>query len=62
MGVNKAMINLHGKEQQYYLADLLGLCCEKVFISCRDDQVNEIDPGYKTMPDQNLNAGLLKLF
>ena len=44
MGVSKARINWYGKEQQYYLADLLNSCCEEVFISCCKEQVAAIDP------------------
>lgn len=60
MGESKAKINWHGKEQQYYLADLLSSCCKEVFISCREDQVADIDPDYKSLPDQYLNAGPLE--
>jgi len=60
MGLNKATINWHGKEQQYHLADLLGLYCEEVFISCREEQVNGIGPGYRMLPDQYFNAGPLE--
>ncbi|WP_419803114.1 NTP transferase domain-containing protein [Mucilaginibacter sp.] len=51
MGVNKAEICWHKKQQQYYLADLLGFFCEEVFISCRTDQQQEIDPDYQVLPD-----------
>ena len=57
MGVSKAKINWYGKEQQYYLADLLNSCCEEVFISCRKEQVAAIDPNYKTLADKYKNAG-----
>ncbi|MEP6951744.1 MAG: NTP transferase domain-containing protein, partial [Ginsengibacter sp.] len=35
MGYDKGMIVWHGREQQYYLADLLKNLCEEVYISCR---------------------------
>ena len=57
MGESKAKINWHGKEQQYYLADLLGFCCEEVFISCREEQVLAINSNYKTLADKYENAG-----
>lgn len=57
MGVSKAEINWHGKQQQYYLADLLSFCCEEVFISCRKDQAENIRFEYKTIPDLYENAG-----
>lgn len=57
MGVSKAAINWHGKEQQYYLADLMKICCEEVFISCREDQVIDIYPDYNPLPDQYHSNG-----
>lgn len=57
MGVSKAGISWHGKEQQYYLADLLRFYCEEVFISCRKDQAEHIHSQYKTIPDLYENAG-----
>ncbi|MBO9617692.1 MAG: NTP transferase domain-containing protein [Niabella sp.] len=59
MGTDKDLIKWHNKEQRYYTADLLGNCCEDVFISCRQDQENEIDPAYKALPDTFLNMGPL---
>ena len=57
MGVNKAAINWHGKEQQYFLADLMKTCCDEVFISCRKDQVAGINPDYNLLPDQYKSNG-----
>ncbi|MEX8548837.1 MAG: molybdenum cofactor guanylyltransferase [Mucilaginibacter sp.] len=57
MGESKARMNWHGKEQQYYLAGLLKVCCEEVFISCREEQVLAIDLNYKTLADKYENAG-----
>lgn len=51
MGADKSIIKWHGKEQRYYAADLLKKFCEEVFISCRQEQVKEFDPAYKTLPD-----------
>lgn len=51
MGHDKSIINWHGKEQRYYIADLLQQLCHEVYISCRPEQVSEIDSGYKTLPD-----------
>lgn len=60
MGFSKAEIKWHGKEQQYYLADLLSSCCDEVFISCRKDQVDNIQSEYKIICDQYENAGPLE--
>ncbi len=57
MGFQKGLINWHGKEQQYYLADLLKAYCEKVYISCRDDQQNIINQAYNTLTDTFLGLG-----
>ena len=43
MGYDKSSIEWHGKEQRYYMADLLKQYCDEVFISCRADQQNEVD-------------------
>lgn len=59
MGHDKSIIKWHGKEQRYYMADLLGGVCENVFISCRAEQQNEISPEYKTTPDTYTGAGPL---
>lgn len=60
MGTDKAKICWHGKEQQYYLADLLALYCEEVFISCRKDQQQAIDQNYQTLPDLYDDSGPLE--
>jgi len=51
MGRSKAHICWHQKEQQYHLADLLGLYCDEVFISCRPEQQASIHPNYHVLPD-----------
>lgn len=57
MGHDKSVINWHGKEQKYYLADILKQHCDEVFISCREDQVRDIDGSYKTITDKFTDAG-----
>lgn len=57
MGMDKAMLKWHGKEQQYYLADLLAPFCDKVYISCRPDQQNAIQKEYKSLPDTFTGLG-----
>lgn len=57
MGSDKGLMDWHGKEQRYYVADLLKSFCEEVFISCRADQEKEIDTNYKTLSDTFLNLG-----
>ncbi len=60
MGTDKARICWHGKEQQYYLADLLALYCEEVFLSCQADQQQDIDINYKVLVDNYANSGPLE--
>lgn len=52
MGHDKSVISWHGKEQRYYIADLLEKFCDEVYISCRNEQqANKTDTRYKTIID-----------
>lgn len=51
MGSDKSTMEWHGKEQRYYMADLLRELCDNVFISCRTEQQREIDSAYSVIPD-----------
>ena len=66
MGNPKDKINWHGKEQRYHAADLLAPFCDEVFISCRQDQLENFNTDYKAIPDtfQNMGpfGGLLSAF
>ncbi len=57
MGFDKGSVNWHGKEQRYYMADMLKTFCNEVFISCRPDQQLEIDPQYASIPDTFTGLG-----
>ncbi|OOQ62289.1 molybdenum cofactor guanylyltransferase [Mucilaginibacter pedocola] len=58
MGIDKGTVNWRGKEQRYYMADLLKEFCKDVFISCRDvAQQEEIDPQYNTLTDTFTGLG-----
>ncbi|MFI5134908.1 MAG: NTP transferase domain-containing protein [Chitinophagales bacterium] len=57
LGTDKGKINWHGKEQRYYIADLLRKFCDQVFISCREEQQSEIDSNYKTLIDTFIGLG-----
>lgn len=59
MGKPKDQINWHGKEQRYYLADLLSPLCDKVYISCRTDQSLHFDPSYLFLSDSFSDIGPL---
>lgn len=56
MGRDKSSITWHGKEQQYYVADLLGSFCQTVFISRRAEQA-ETDHSYRTLVDSYTGIG-----
>ncbi|MEP7251419.1 MAG: NTP transferase domain-containing protein [Ginsengibacter sp.] len=57
MGRDKNSITWHGKEQQYYMADLLQPLCSEVYISLRQDQENETHADYKTLTDSYTGIG-----
>ncbi|MDB5007407.1 MAG: mobA [Mucilaginibacter sp.] len=57
MGFDKGAVNWHGKEQRYHMADLLKPFCNEVFISCRQDQQQDIDPGYLSAMDTFTGLG-----
>lgn len=57
MGFDKGSVNWHGKEQRYYVADMLAPFCEEVFISCRQDQQMDVDTSYKKLTDTFTGLG-----
>ena len=57
MGRDKSSIQWHGKEQQYYMADLLKPFCNKVYISHRQGQEAQTDRNYKTLIDTYTGIG-----
>lgn len=57
MGFDKGAVNLFGKEQRYYAADMLKPLCREVFISCREDQRAEIPVEYNFLPDTFIGLG-----
>lgn len=57
MGYPKDKIDWHGKEQRYYIADLLAKFCAQVFISCRQDQLEDANPNYHYISDKFLDMG-----
>jgi len=59
MGFDKGAINIYGKEQRYYVADMLKPYCNEVFISCRADQQQEVDSLYPAIPDTFTGLGPL---
>lgn len=58
MGSDKGLLDWYGMPQRYYQADLLARYCDQVFISCRNDQVQEIeDAGYRPLEDDSNVVG-----
>jgi molybdenum cofactor guanylyltransferase len=57
MGEDKSMMKWHGKEQQYYVADMLKGYCDQVFISCRQDQQANAHDAYLLLPDTFVDLG-----
>lgn len=57
MGFDKGAVNLFGKEQRYYVADMLKSLCQEVFISCREDQRSQIPADYNVLPDTFTGLG-----
>lgn len=52
MKEDKARMNWHGKEQRYYLAELMQPFCTEVYISCRKEQAASVSSEYKVITDQ----------
>ncbi len=57
MGYDKTQTEWHGKQQRYYMADLLKECCSDVYISCRPGQQPEIDHSYNILEDTFTGLG-----
>lgn len=57
MGQDKSAMQWHGKEQRYFMADLLEQFCNEVFISCRPEQEMEREEKYKLLPDTFTDLG-----
>jgi molybdopterin-guanine dinucleotide biosynthesis protein A len=51
MGTDKSMLQYYNKAQRYHVYDMLLPCCEKVFISCNEEQLKNMEAGYNVMPD-----------
>lgn len=56
MGFDKGSVNWHGKEQRYHVADMLQSFCKEVYISCQQDQRQEVAP-YQSLPDTFTGLG-----
>ena len=57
MGFDKGSVSWFGKEQRYHVADMLRPLCKDVFISCRADQKQQINPAYPALEDTFTGLG-----
>jgi len=51
MGTDKSMLTYHQKPQRYHVYEMLQPFCEKVFISCREEQAATVEDGYNILAD-----------
>lgn len=51
MGLDKAFMDYHGKEQCYHLYELLLPFCKSVYISCNEQQAKTLKPQYQKICD-----------
>jgi molybdopterin-guanine dinucleotide biosynthesis protein A len=51
MGTDKSMLQYFDKPQRYHVYDILLSFCEKVFISCNEQQSTTIETGYEFITD-----------
>jgi molybdopterin-guanine dinucleotide biosynthesis protein A len=58
MGSDKSLIAYYGKQQCYYLYDMLAPLCDKVFISCNAKQKPHYSTHYNIMTDAPKHEGL----
>lgn len=59
MHSDKSLLHYHGQTQRKHLYALLGNFCKRVFISCRQDQLDELSTPFNTIGDTSTNSGPL---
>ena len=57
MGKDKGMLNYHGMPQRQYMAELLNEFCERTYLSCRPDQIQELNGKSPALPDTFTGLG-----
>lgn len=57
MGKDKGMLDFHGMPQRQFMAQLLSHFCEKTYLSCRSDQVNDLEGNLPSLPDTFTGLG-----
>lgn len=59
MGTDKGLKLWHTQPQRYHMADLLSKICTKTYISCRPDQVADMEASYECIVDSLADGGPL---
>ena len=57
MGVDKSLLDYHGKPQRYYIYTMLRTICDEAFISCTTEQAKSIDKSFNVITDASAYAG-----
>lgn len=57
MGMDKSLLNYHGKPQRYFIYDLLKTICTQVYISCNEEQSSAVDQDYNFITDDKQFSG-----
>lgn len=57
MGIDKSLLNYHGLPQRYYIYTLLQKFCDKVYISCNEEQTKNMEPNFHFLIDEKENIG-----
>lgn len=57
MGQDKTIMEFHGKAQREFLLDLVDKHCVESFISCREDQLNDLPTNVKGIADKFIGLG-----
>jgi len=57
MGTDKGLLEYHDQPQRFYIYNVLKEFCEQVYMSVREDQLEEFDSDTKCIVDQNMYPG-----
>jgi molybdopterin-guanine dinucleotide biosynthesis protein A len=57
MGQDKGAIRWHGEEQRLHMAQLLSQFCRQVYISCRQEQAEQMTGSYPLITDTHQDLG-----
>lgn len=57
MHTDKTKLKYHGKPQRRHLYELLDGCCEQIYLSCRQEQLEELPEHFNTITDSFIGMG-----